>query len=160
VRNVGATWQRRKKSRATRCDRVALFSIESRSSCFPIKLFGGGAVLPAPSPVNWVVKRLLPGSVHEFNSVLPSLHPWMHREAFASASFSSYPVWPVLPRNSAAKPATRPTQRKLVRCLAVPSFCIESWSFPSRFNSVEARLGFTLAASLNWTLKFALLIQL
>ncbi len=50
--NVGATWQRRKKSRATRCDRVALFSIESRSSCFPIKLFGGGAVLPAPSPVN------------------------------------------------------------------------------------------------------------
>lgn len=50
--NVGATWQRRKKSRATRCDRVALFSIESRSSCFPVKLFGGGAVLPAPSPVN------------------------------------------------------------------------------------------------------------
>ena len=31
-----------KKSRATRCDRVALFSIESRSSCFPIKLFERG----------------------------------------------------------------------------------------------------------------------
>jgi hypothetical protein len=42
----------RNKSRATRCDRVALFSIESRSSCFPIKLLGGGAVLPAPYPVS------------------------------------------------------------------------------------------------------------
>jgi hypothetical protein len=40
------------KSRATRCDRVALFSIESRSSCYPIKLFREGAVLPAPSLVN------------------------------------------------------------------------------------------------------------
>jgi hypothetical protein len=52
VKDCILNWQRRKKSRATRCDRVALFSIESRSSCFPVKLFGEGAVLPAPSPVN------------------------------------------------------------------------------------------------------------
>jgi hypothetical protein len=62
--------------------------------------------------------------------------------------------------NSAAKLAPRSNTIETGSVLPLPSLRIESRSFPSQFNSVEAGLGFTLAASLNRTVKFALLIQL
>jgi hypothetical protein len=127
-----------KKSGATRCDRVAPFSIESLSFRFPINLFEGSSVLPWPLSVNCVVKlyflvpltitaRCDPRRIFECPAKL-----------FASAFAQRQHSFTRTVMDSAAKPAPRSRPSEAGSVLPSPFPLFESQSFSSQLNSFDA----------------------
>jgi len=119
-----------------------------------------GSVLPLPPPVSFPAKllslvpltisaRFYPGRIFE-SSAKPS----------ASAFVRVNPVWPVPPWTWLRSSFHNSTRRKLPRFYprSFPTRRIVVLFLKIQFTTVQ--LGFTLAFPLNWTPKFALLIQL
>ena len=144
-----------KKSGATRCDRVAPFSIESLSFRFPLNLFESSSVLPWPPSVNCFVKlyflvpltitaRCDPRRIFECPAKL-----------FASAFVRQQCSFTRTALNSAAKPAPRFTPLEAGPVLPLPFPLFESQSFSSQFNSVNASSVLSSLPSGNCLVKFS-----
>jgi hypothetical protein len=149
-----------RKSRATRCDRVAPFSIESLSFRFSINLFESGSVLPWPPRLNRFVKlyflvqltiaaRCYPGRIFECAAKL-----------LASAFVQRQPGFTRAALNSAAKRAPRSNSLEASSVLSLPFPLRESRSFSSQFNPLNASSVLPVPSSENRLAKFYFPIQL
>ena len=166
--------QSKKKSRATRCDRVAPFSIESLSFRFSINLFESGSVLPWPPRLNRFVKLYFLVQLTIAARCYPRRIFECAAKLLASAFVQRQPGFTRAALNSAAKRAPRSTRWKLVRFYPCHSPCvnrgaflhnsiqlmparfypcrhqrIDSRSFTSQFNSGYASSVLSLLPSLN-----------
>ena len=127
-----------KKSRATRCDRVAPFSIESLSFRFSINLFENGPVLPWPPRLNRFVKLYFLVQLTIAARYYPRRIFECAAKLLASAFAQQQPGFTLATLNSAAKRAPRSDSLEAGSVLSLPFPLRESRSFSSQFNSVDA----------------------
>jgi hypothetical protein len=127
-----------KKTGATRCDRVAPFSIESQSFRFPFHLAESGSVLPWPPPVKGAVKLYFLDQL----TITTRFHPCRIFECaaktLATASVQQQLGLTLVAANSAAKRTPLFSAMEAGSVLPLPSPLRESRSLSSRFNSVQS----------------------
>jgi len=137
--------------------RVALFSIDSRSSCFPLQLPKRfGFTLAASEPVSWSrTSRLRSRARSGFTQIASLSAPQSSWLPPRSPAPRFYPRGRELRRK--ARSATQ--RRDLARFY--PRRTVAPHCETSLLNSIRGGcLGFTRAASRHWTAKFVLLFQL
>ena len=126
-----------KKSRATRCDRVAPFSIESLSFRFSINLFESGSVLPLPPRLNRLVKLYFLVQLTIAARYYPRRIFESAAKLLASAFVQRQPGFTRSALNLAAKRAPQSNTFEAGSVLSLPFPLREPRSFSSQFNSVN-----------------------